>query len=152
MINLTLIRLAEYEELQSICSLMKSVFKNKMQDYYTDEGIASFGVLVSLKSLQKRFLNNNLFYIYIKDEDIKGVIELESPCHIAFLFSALEKKGIAKDLCNFALKNNKEDICTVGAFSQSIAFYKKLGFIEVAEEKSLNGMTFTLMAKVKLPQ
>jgi len=141
------IRLAQYEELQSVSQLMQTIFRLKMQGQYTKEGKENFEKLIALSALEKRYLEDNLFYIYIQDEDIKGMIEIESPCHIAFLFSSIEKQGIAKALCETALERNNEDICTVGAFSDAIDFYKKIGFVKVGDENTINGMNFTLMAK-----
>ncbi|PHR54260.1 MAG: hypothetical protein COA44_13650 [Arcobacter sp.] len=142
-----MIRLGEYEDLETIAQLMLDIFEQKMQAKYTKEGQCSFKELISLNSLQKRFLSNNIFYIYTKDKDIKGVIELESPYHIAFLFSKEVHKGIGKSLCEHAFKNTKEDICTVGAFEEALGFYKKLGFIEVSETKTFHDLPFTLMAR-----
>ena len=130
------IRLAEYDELVKISQLMLEVFDLRMKDKYTLEEQTSFLNEIELNSLQKRYLQEDLFYIYIEDEEIKGVLELERPCHIAFLFVKEERKGIARGLCLHALSNSKEEMCTVGAFKDAIEFYKKLAFMILSQEDS----------------
>jgi len=142
-----MIRLAQYEELPKIAELMLDVFNTKMRSLYSEDGQVSFSQLISLSSLEKRFLSHNSFYIFIENEDIKAVLELEDPCHIAFLFVGDEGKGLGKSLCLKAIENTSEEVCTVGAWSAAVSFYKKLGFIEIAEEKVVNEMPFILMAK-----
>jgi len=138
---------AEFESLLKVSELMLEVFHEKMQTDDSEVGRKNFKEQIVLSSLEKRFLNNSLFYIFEDNEGMKGVLELEHPCHISFLFVKREHEGIASALCDTALKNSDEDICTVGAFSPSIGFYKRLGFIEVAPTKIIHEMKFTLMAR-----
>jgi len=139
--------LAEYEDLNAIASLMQGVFEEKMQVKYSQEGRESFQELICLSALQKRFLGENLFYIKIENGFVTGVLELEKPSHIAFLFVKDTQKGVGKELCESALRECDEAICTVGAFEDSIGFYKKLGFVALDKEGISHGMPFTLMAK-----
>lgn len=141
------IRLAEYDELKKLSQLMLEIFELKMKEKYTVEAQASLLEEIALPSLQKRYLQENPFYISIEDEEIKGVLEIERPCHIAYLFVKEEKKGIAKSLCLHALSNCKEEVCTVGAFKDAVGFYKKLDFIILSQEDSTSKLPFTLMAK-----
>ena len=141
------IRLAQYEDLESIAHLMLEIFEDRMQVKYSLEGRTVFKELISLSSLQKRFLSNNLFYISTDDGFIKGALELEKPCHIAFLFVQQERRGVGKALCTFALEKSTQEICTVGAFEEAIGFYEGLGFVQVAQEKKINNIAYTLMAK-----
>jgi Acetyltransferase (GNAT) domain len=142
------IRLAEYDELKKLSQLMLEIFDLKMKEKYTSEAEASFVKEIALSSLEKRYLQDSLFYISIEDEEIKGVLELERPCHIAFLFVKEERKGIAKSLCAHALSNCKEEVCTVGAFKDAIEFYQKLDFMILSQEDSTSKLPFTLMAKI----
>jgi len=142
-----MIGLAKYEDLNTVSLLMQDVFEKKMKASYSSQGQECFSGLISLSAIQKRFLEGNLFYISIDDTDIKGVLEIEKPCHIAFLFIHEEGQGLGKELCSFALKESAELLCTVGAFKESIGFYKALGFVEVAKENTTQVMQFTLMAK-----
>ena len=141
------IRLAEYNELKLISQLMFNIFEEKMKDRYSIQGVENFKMQIKLTSLQKRFLADNIFYIYVQDGNIKGVLELERPCHIAFLFSKEPLKGIAKSLCLSALNETHEEICTVGAFKDAIGFYEKMGFVKISEEELIHEMPFTLMAQ-----
>jgi len=142
------IRLAEYKDLESISAVMLEIFESRMQEKYSDEGKKAFRELISLSSLQKRFLSENLFYISMDGTTVKGVLELEKPCHIAFLFVKQEGKGLGTKLCYEALDKSTEALCTVGAIEESIGFYEHLGFMQVAEQREVNDMSFTLMAKV----
>jgi len=143
-----LIRLAKHYELKRLSQLMLEIFNLKMKEKYTSEAKASFVKEIALSSLEKRYFQQNLFYISIEDDEIKGVLELERPCHIAFLFVKEERKGIAKSLCAHALSNSKEEVCTVGAFKDAIEFYQKLDFIILSQEDSTSKLPFTLMAKI----
>ncbi len=146
-----MIRLAEYEELAVLSRLMKDLFSSKMQESYSEEGKSSLGLQLELSALQKRFLGKSLFYLYYDNGDIKGVLEIESPRHIAFLFVKEEGRGIAKALCNRAFGNMGEGVSTVGAFGKAIGFYTAMGFEKVSEEKIFHGIPFTLMAKQLKP-
>jgi len=141
------VRLAEFEDLEAINRLMQKVFSSQMQAFYSEEGRNSLMNLLSLRALQKRFLEDNRFYVYELQGRLEGVIELEHPCHIAFLFVQTPRKGIARRLCDEVLAKSKEEIVTVGAFSQAIGFYTKLGFKKVSQEQRVHGLPFTLMAK-----
>ena len=141
------VRLAEFEDLEEISRLMIEVFSSQMQAFYNEEGGASLLRLLSLRSLQKRFLEDNRFYVYELNNKLEAVLELEHPCHIAFLFVQTPGKGIANCLCDEVLTKTKEEIATVGAFSQAIGFYTKLGFEKVSKEELVSGIPFTLMAK-----
>lgn len=142
-----MIRLAEYEDLEGIAQLMYFVFQQKLQDSYSDKGRSNFLELISLSSLQKRFLSQSTFFISVDEDNIEAMIEIEEPCHIAFLFSKIENRGLARSLCEYALNEQEEEICTVGSVKGAIGFYKKLGFIQVGDETIAHDMSFTLMAK-----
>ena len=138
------IQKAEYDDLEKISLLMQKVFKNKMQVHYSEEGQISFLKEIKLRSVQKRFLQGNIFYI---NEDMTAVLELEAPCHIAFLFVQKAQQGTGKSLLEKALDETEAEVCTVGSFSKSIGFYKRLGFECVSQESVFHGLSFTLMAK-----
>lgn len=142
-----MISLAKNKNLEEISLLMYDIFSSKMQNTYSQDGINSFKNDISLTSLQTRFSSNSQFYIYTKDSKIIAVLELEKPAHIAFLFSKIEGIGVAKKLCSFAQDNTSQEFITVGSYCNAIGFYKKLGFIEIDEEKTINGIAFTFMAK-----
>ena len=139
-----MIKKAEYMDLGLISLLMHTVFMTKMQSHYGEEGKKSFLEQIELASLQKRFLQGNVFYI---SENMTAVLEVEAPCHIAFLFVQEEEQGFGKALLSQALKDTAQDICTVGAFEEAIGFYRKVGFKTISDEKIFHGMAFTLMAK-----
>jgi len=142
------IRLAEFDELKKLSRLMLEIFHLKMKEKYTSEVQTSFLKEMALGSLQKRYFQDNLFYISVEDEEIKGVLELERPCHIAFLLVKEERKGIARALCSHALRKTEEEFCTVGAFKDAIEFYKKLDFQILSKKDIKSNIPYTLMAKV----
>jgi len=138
------IQKAEYDDLETISLLMQNIFKKKMQTHYSEEGQSAFLEEIKLRSLQKRFLQGNIFYV---NEGMTAVLEVEAPCHIAFLFVEETQQGIGKSLLEKVLDETEADICTVGSFSQSIGFYERLGFECVSQENVFHGLSFTLMAK-----
>ncbi len=138
-------RVAEYTELEKISLLMNELFDTQMKESYSPEGKHLFLEEISLEGLQKRFSESSVFYI---NEELNAVLELEKGSHIAYLFSKNVGQGNAKQLCEAVFKIAQEEVITVGAFSEAIGFYEKLGFIKVKEEQTVNEMTFTLMARL----
>jgi len=141
------IRRAEYEELQAVSDLMCSVFKGPMKEDYSLEARESFLHEISLSSLQKRFFDTSVFYLACDDTEIEGVLELEQPAHIAFLFAAKQGEGIGKSLCEKIFENPKERFVTVGAFPKAAGFYEGLGFKKVGEENTSSHLPFVLMVR-----
>jgi len=137
-------RIAKYEELESISLLMNALFHTQMQEAYSKEGQESFLSQITLPSLQERFHKSSVFYI---DATIDTVLEIENSSHIAFLFSKIKGQGNAHKLCQYAFEKLPDGILSVGAFSGAIGFYEKEGFLKVAKEKVVHGLAFTLMAK-----
>jgi hypothetical protein len=137
-------RIAKYEELETISLLMNELFHTQMQESYSKEGQDAFLEQLRLSALQERFTKNSVFYV---DEKIETVLELENESHIAFLFSKHPNQGNAHKLCNFAFSDLQDKIITVGAFSGAIGFYEKEGFIKIQDEQNVHGLSFTLMAK-----
>lgn len=141
------VQIAEYEQLESVSDLMSAVFHRSMEDTYGDEGREVFLNEISLASLQKRFFDQSTFYLCCQNDEIKGVLELENPSHIAFLFVEKEGAGTGRLLCTKLFDDLQEGHVTVGAFSMAVGFYEGLGFEKVSEENSSDLMPFTLMAK-----
>jgi len=141
------VQIAEYEQLEAVSGLMSAVFRRSMEDTYGDEGREAFLSEISLSSLQKRFFDQSTFYLCCQNNEITGILELENPSHIAFLFVEKEGEGTGKLLCSKLFDDVKEEYLTVGAFAKAVCFYERLGFEKVSEENSSDLMSFTLMAK-----
>jgi len=141
-----MIERAKKSDLNSISVLMNDVFESHMQEAYTQKGRENFRALLKLEMLVERFDNNSDFFIYRKNNEIEGVLELESGFHIAFLFVNYQGKGIGTALCK-KLIDGDNDLISVAAFPESISFYKKLGFSSVDEKRVVDGMPFVLMIK-----
>jgi GNAT superfamily N-acetyltransferase len=141
------IRTAEYEELQAVSDLMSRVFKGPMQEDYSVEARETFLHEISLSSLQKRFFDTSVFYLACDDAEIEGVLELEQPSHIAFLFALKQGQGIGKALCEKVFERTMQGFVTVGAFPKAAGFYEGLGFKKVSDENSSSHLPFVLMAR-----
>jgi hypothetical protein len=141
------IRTAEYEELHAVSDLMSRVFNGPMQEDYTLEAREIFLHEISLSSLQKRFFDTSVFYLACDDAEIEGVLELEEPLHIAFLFALKQGEGIGQALCEEVFESSNEGFVTVGAFPKATGFYEGLGFKKIGEENSSSHLPFVLMAR-----
>jgi GNAT superfamily N-acetyltransferase len=141
------IRTAEYEELQAVSDLMSSIFKGCMQEDYSVEAREIFLREISVSSLQKRFFDKSVFYLSCTDTEIEGVLELEQPSHIAFLFAAKQGEGIGKSLCDKVVEDCKEGFVTVGAFPGVTGFYERLGFTKVDVKNRSSHLPFVLMVR-----
>ncbi|MCR5102364.1 MAG: GNAT family N-acetyltransferase [Butyrivibrio sp.] len=119
---------------------------------FSQEGINNFSNFINDDILYKLFLAGNyqLFVAYDNNELI-GMLSLRERKHISLLFvdSRYHKKGIGSSLISFVKDYclNEEGVSTLTVNSSPYAtgFYHRLGFINLEDEISTDGIRYTPM-------
>lgn len=113
---------------------------------YTEEGIEEFS-----RSLHdEEYLAKLCLYGAFVAEGLVGVIALRSAgTHIALFFvdGAYQGQGIGRRLLETLLKDCPADTITVNSSPYAVPIYHHLGFYDIDEEQSVNGLRFVPMAR-----
>ena len=123
---------------------------------YNNEGIKNFHEFVKGDELRNMFINGDYYTLGAFDENdvIVGILGIRKHWHISLLFvdGTFHHQGIATKLLKRAFmdaadKGIKE--MTVFSAPFAIEFYHKLGFTDLDEEKTADGIRYTPM-KIEL--
>lgn len=119
---------------------------------YTQEGVNSFQDFITDSVLHKMFVMG-VYQVFgaFENGKIVGVISLRNETHISLLFveAAYHKRGIGRALIKYV----SEYICneegfermTVNASPYAVGFYHRLGFCDLGEEETNDGIRYTPM-------
>lgn len=142
------------DELVETLKLIKDVFLEFEAPDYSEEGVATFLGFAHYDSVKEMIDDNILkFWVCKYDSKIIGVIATKNESHISMLFvdKNHHRKGIARKLVDTAFKQpeaNKDNYeVTVNSSPYAIEFYHRLGFVDVSDEKVIDGIRFTPMKK-----
>ncbi len=149
MLSIESIKLSEIEE---SARLIERVFMQFEAPEYSREGIDNFLSYIQSDEFMKRLRENHFDLIAKFEDKIEGIIEVRSYSHICLLFVAPEfqRRGIAKELFQRSLeicKNANPNLrsITVNSSPYALPVYLKLGFRQLTEEQTKNGIRFTPM-------
>jgi GNAT superfamily N-acetyltransferase len=145
-------RLMRPGEETQINDLIVRVFEEFVGRHYPPEGVREFLAYVEPRSLRERFLSNHFTLLATHGDRIVGIIEVRDNSHVCLFFveSRLHRQGIGRSLFEGALKmcrENRTDLTFVDVNSSpnSVGVYESLGFSQVEQEKTINGITFVPM-------
>lgn len=146
------IRKIRKDEIKQACRLVLEVFDEFVAPDYCVEGIKEFRQYINPELIEQRLKINCIIYIAEIDNLIVGVLELRDFNHISLLFVKKENhnQGVAKALVGKAVTislKNKAEKLEVNSSPFAVNIYKRLGFIEIDWEKTVNGIRFTAMEK-----
>lgn len=130
------------EETESATELCREVFMEYEAPDYTEYGVEEF-----CRSIRNRGFISQLRYFGAFDgEEMRGVIAVRGGSHIALFFVKGEyhRRGIGRRLFERAKTECGEKI-TVNSSPYAVEIYRRLGFKETDEERSVNGLRFTPM-------
>ena len=123
---------------------------------YNDEGIKNFHEFVKGDELRNMFVLGDYYALGAFDENdvIIGILGIRKHWHISLLFvdGAFHHQGIATQLLRTAFTDaTAEGVEEMTVFSAPFAvdFYHKLGFTDLDEEKTADGIRYTPM-KIEL--
>lgn len=126
---------------QQALDLALHVFMEFEAPDYSEEGIEEFK-----RSLQNpAYIDNLCYYIAIEQEEVVGMLATRNNgSHIALLFvdAQWQRKGVGRNLIEFALEDCNGSTMTVNSAPFAHGFYKKAGFEDTDVEQLTNGIRF----------
>lgn len=119
---------------------------------YSKEGIRNFHDFVKDPTLKKMFLKGQYLTLgAFTDKTIRGILGVRNRSHISLLFVEQEyhHQGIASALLKKMFEYAKTELglneMTVNASPYAVEFYHKLGFTNLNEEVTTDGIRYTPM-------
>ncbi|WP_455673618.1 GNAT family N-acetyltransferase [Phocaeicola sp.] len=141
-----MIRLLDKKELKQAITLSLEVFIQTGKADFNAEGLETFKSFINNKDL----MNELCIYGAFDNDILIGLIGTKNEGkHISLFFIRQEyhRKGIGKQLFDFASHDKPVDEMTVNSSSYAIAFYQSLGFKKTCEEQDTNGLKYTPMKR-----
>jgi GNAT superfamily N-acetyltransferase len=140
-------------DLKNALDLVWTVFLEFEAPDYSPEGIEEFKKFISYDSMMIQFEKEELcFWGCIINQELTGVIATRGTSHICLLFVNKEyhRQGIGKRLFFTVIedckrKSNGKTI-TVHSSPYAVEVYHRLGFVDLDQEKTVNGLRFTPMS------
>lgn len=139
-------------EEKQVSEMVQKVFERFIASDYTSEGFTTFMQFINPSTIRSRNFRGNSFTLLCRREDqIIGVLEVQSWEHILLLFVEEEYhgRGIARGLLNRVVEmcreNARSEKITVKASPYGEPIYKKLGFVPIAPQQVKDGIKFTPM-------
>jgi GNAT superfamily N-acetyltransferase len=126
--------------------LVKKVFMEFEAPDYGEEGVADFMHAMGDES----YLDMHRFYGAYEDDKLVGVIATRKDHHhigLLFVDKDHQRKGIGRQLILHILDLKDGQPITVNASPYGHEFYKKLGFVDTAEEQITNGVRYYPMER-----
>ena len=132
--------------------LIKTLYDELIAPEFNEQGKAEFLKYIAPEHIAQRQEQEH-FIILAKDgEKIVGMIEIREPNHVSLLFvdKNYHNLGISRNL--FATAKEKifhenPDIKEISVNSSlyAVKAYERLGFVQVGEQSTFNGITFVPM-------
>lgn len=146
-----MIRPAERGEWEACMNLAFKVFMRFEAPVYTREGIEHFYEFVTDERLRSMFYEGiYILHVAVCEGEIVGIISVRSNTHISLLFveESCHKQGIGRKLIESMKQYAKEhrfDKLTVNSSPYAVEFYHRLGFTDLDDMQSQDGILFTPM-------
>jgi GNAT superfamily N-acetyltransferase len=140
-------------DLQNALDLVWIVFLEFEAPDYSVQGIEEFKKFIFYDSMMKQFETGEItFWGCIVNNELTGVIATRGRNHICLLFVNKEyhRQGIGKRLFHTVLEecksNSNCNTITVNSSPYAIEVYHRLGFVDLDQEQTVNGLRFTPMS------
>ncbi len=139
--------------LREALDLVWEVFLQFDAPDYEEMGIKTFQHFISTENMREKMRKGEMkFWGCYLNNFLVGVVALREGQHISLLFvrKQFQRLGIAARLLKMAIGDlsmaePKIRAVTVNSSPYAVEFYKKMGFVPLAEEKRENGIRFTSM-------
>ena len=147
------IRRLEQSDLSGAMELVWRVFLEFEAPEYAPEGVEEFRRYIELPGAGRRMAEGNfLLWGAFLDQMLVGVLAVVPPgCHISLLFVEKDhhRKGIAGRLLDAMLREHGGGFTelTVHASPYGAEAYRRMGFKDVAEEQTENGIRYVPMLR-----
>jgi GNAT superfamily N-acetyltransferase len=140
-------------EENQVIELVSRVFHQFVAPLYSEDGVAEFMKYLDPSRLADRAKGDSFVRVAESNNQIIGVIAVKDGSHIALFFVSAEHqgKGIGRKLLSQAVQkciSNNPDLTwiTVNSSPNAVAVYRRLGFRETSEERTVNGIRHVPMA------
>ncbi len=137
------------EEIDEYLALIRRVYDEFVATEYADEGNRTFYDFISRRETERRFMVGNLMVRAKVDGAIVGAHEVRDANHIALFFVKKEchGHGVGKAMFRYTLNAIRERhpevaAITVNSSPYARGIYRKLGFVETADEQLRNGIRY----------
>ncbi|KAA9050586.1 GNAT family N-acetyltransferase [Bacteroides xylanisolvens] len=139
-----MIRKLDKTEYALATSLALEVYIQCGAEDFDEEGLNSFKSFISNEQL----MNELVIYGAFEDKNLVGIMGTKNEGkHLSLFFIRNEyhRKGIGRQLFNFAINHCPVNEMTVNSSTYAIPFYQSLGFDKIAGKQCTNGITYTPM-------
>jgi GNAT superfamily N-acetyltransferase len=140
-------------DLKNALDLVWRVFLEFEAPDYSPQGIEEFKKFICYDSMMKQYENEEIiFWGCIVNHEITGVIASRGTSHICLLFVNKEyhRQGIGRRLFHTVLEDCKRksncNTITVNSSPYAVEVYHRLGFVDLDQEQTVNGLRFTPMS------
>lgn len=136
------IRKVKKTELKKVSAICMKAFRESVAPTLSDEGIATFTNIASVKSLSSWMNLGNIILVYEKAGVMKGVIGIREQRHLAMLFvdPDYQQQGIGRAMLSASFPYILSEVLTVNASLNAIPAYLKYGFTYSGPESESNGL------------
>ena len=139
-------------EEQAVCELVREVFGEFVAPDYGTAGIEEFFRFANPTAMAKRVKAGGYVLVASTSDSLVGMLEFAPPDRIAMLFVSVQHQGIAKELLALAIRRALVASppalkLTVHSSPYAEPIYRKMGFIQVGDVNSENGITYIPMER-----
>lgn len=141
---IAMIRKLDKTEYDRATSLALEVYIQCGAEDFDEEGLNSFKSFI----FSEQLMNELVIYGAFDNENLVGIMGTKNEGkHLSLFFIGKEhhRKGIGKQLFNFAIKHCPVNEMTVNSSTYAIPFYQSLGFDKIVGKQCTNGITYTPM-------
>lgn len=133
-----------------VCAFVRGVFDAFVAPDYDETGVNEFRCFADPRAMSRRRASGSFVLLAVLGERTLGMIELMPPNHIALLFVARRRHGIARALLSRAVawaRARDADIrkITVNSSPYAEPAYEALGFVRTADRTTRDGITYIPM-------
>lgn len=141
------IRQLNNQEYDKATLLSLDVFAKCGTDDFDMDGLETFKKFIHNKELMNEL---TVFGAFDNDELIGIIGTKHNGTHISlfFIHPDYHRKGIGRELFDYAYANQRVEEITVNSSSYAVRFYESLGFSTTAEKQETDGLRYTPMVKV----
>lgn len=137
-------------EESAICELVECVFNELVAPEYEQEGIEEFFRFANPYAMVERLQSGGFVLVASQAGKLVGMLEFVPPNHIAMLFVALRRQGVARELLVRSItrarcKNSTLSKVTVHSSPYAEAAYHRMGFRPSGKATSDHGIRYTSM-------
>jgi GNAT superfamily N-acetyltransferase len=145
-------------EEQAVCEMVTRTYRATVAPWYPPEGNIEFlDNYMQPEKQAERLREGRFVLVATKGPDLVGMIEIRDNSHVSLFFVdvSLEKQRIGRTLLHHAIQEIKQRNpairkITVNSAPNAIEAYQHLGFRQIGDQRTLNGIT-TIPMVLELP-